>query len=187
MAVTRAPLGGGSGRPLQSVAPLGTWKPDPARLGQFTSAIATRYSGNFAGLPAVRYWQLWAEPNLGLNLSPQFVGNTPVGFDVYRPMLDAFYANLKAVSSQNVVITGGTAPYGGLTPARGLFAPRMQPLTFWRGLLCLSRRQEERQEGARRRAGRPEGAAAADPAALRRRRSSRDQRRCTNTPRDQPG
>ena len=35
-----------------------------------------------------------------MNLSPQFVGNTPVGFDVYRPMLDAFYASLKAVSPQ---------------------------------------------------------------------------------------
>jgi hypothetical protein len=52
-------------------------------------------------------------------------------------MLDAFYANLKAVSPQNVVVTGGTAPYGGLTPARGLTFQRMQPLTFWRGLLCL--------------------------------------------------
>ncbi len=148
MAVTRAPAWAeGPGRPSETDAPAGTWKPNAADLGAFTSAIATRYSGNFAGLPAVRYWQLWAEPNLGVNLSPQFVGNTPVGFDVYRPMLNAFYANLKAVSSQNIVITGGTAPYGGLTPARGLTYQRMQPLQFWRGLLCFSAGKQKKRKG----------------------------------------
>jgi hypothetical protein len=139
IAVTRAPnWAEGPGRPSEQAAPSGTWKPNPGDLGDFTRAIATRYSGSFAGLPAVRYWQLWAEPNLGVNLSPQFEGTTPVGFDVYRPMLDAFYAGLKAVSPSNVVVAGGTAPYGGLTPARGLTFQRMQPLTFWRGLLCES-------------------------------------------------
>jgi len=73
-----------------------------------------------------------------VNLGPQFDGNTPVGFDVYRPMLSAFYSSLKAANPNNVVVTGGTAPYGGLTPARGLTYQRMQPLTFWRGLVCLS-------------------------------------------------
>jgi hypothetical protein len=138
LAVTRAPSWAeGPGRPSTAEAPAGTWKPDPGELGAFARAIASRYSGAFAGLPAVRYWQLWAEPNLGVNLSPQFQGNTFVGFDVYRPMLNAFYANVKAVSSRNQVITGGTAPYGNLTPARGLTFQRMQPLDFWRGLLCL--------------------------------------------------
>jgi hypothetical protein len=163
LAVTRAPSWAeGPGRPSQDQAPAGTWKPDPAALGEFTHAIATRYSGKFEGLPAVRYWQLWAEPNLAINLSPQFEGNTPVGFDVYRPMLNVFYDNLKAVSQQNVVITGGTAPYGGLTPARGLTFQRMQPLQFWRGLLCLQsgKRKKGKKKGkkgaaaARKRGGR---------------------------------
>jgi hypothetical protein len=138
LTVTRAPSWAeGPGRPSPDEAPPGTWRPDPGELGDFTRAIATRYSGHFAGLPAVRYWQLWAEPNLAVNLGPQFDGNTPVGFNVYRPMLNAFYTNLKAVSPQNQVMTGGTAPYGNLTPASGLTYQRMQPLDFWRGLLCL--------------------------------------------------
>ena len=138
LAVTKAPSWAeGPGRPPAGQAPAGTWKPDPGELGAFARALASRYSGALPGLPAVRYWQVWAEPNLGVNLSPQFEGNRPVGFDVYRPMLNAFYSNVKAVSSQNQVITGGTAPYGNLTPAGGLSFQRMQPLDFWRGLLCV--------------------------------------------------
>jgi hypothetical protein len=140
---TRAPRWAeGPGRPSFAVAPDGSWMPNAAHVGDFTRAIATRYSGQFMGLPAVRHWQLWAEPNLGINLSPQFIGKREVGHEVYRPMLDSFYANLKAVSPQNQVITGGTAPYGGLTPASGLAFQRMQPLTFWRGLLCLQPRKK---------------------------------------------
>lgn len=153
LGVTRAPAWAeGPGRPSQDDAPAGTWKPNPGDLGDFTKAIATRYSGHFAGLPAVRYWQLWAEPNLGVNLSPQFQGKTPVGFEFYRPMLDAFYASLKAVSGQNVVISGGTAPYGGLTPSRGLTYQRMQPLTFWKGLLCesLGKKKKKKKKSKRR-------------------------------------
>jgi hypothetical protein len=147
LAVTRAPAWAeGPGRPSLTAAPDGTWKPNPNELGAFTRAIATRYSGSFRGLPAVRYWQLWAEPNLGVNLSPQFDGKRAVGFEYYRPMLDAFYANLKAVNGRNVVISGGTAPYGGLTPARGLTYQRMQPLTFWRGLLCEKTKKKKKKK-----------------------------------------
>jgi hypothetical protein len=85
----------------------------------------------------VRFWQLWAEPNLGVNLTPQFEGGRAVGFELYRPMLNAFHNQLKAVSPQNTVITGGTAPYGNLFPPTGPVFQRMQPLAFWRGLLCL--------------------------------------------------
>lgn len=148
---TRAPRWAeGPGRPSFTDAPDGTWMPNPADVGNFTRAIATRYSGQFMGLPAVRHWQLWAEPNLGVNLSPQFIGKRAVGYDVYRPMLDAFYANLKAVSPLNQVITGGTAPYGGLTPAGGLAFQRMQPLTFWRGLLCQQARKKKKKKRKRR-------------------------------------
>jgi hypothetical protein len=145
LVVTHAPAWAeGPGRPSLAEAPAGTWKPNPSDVGDFTRAIATRYSGSFLGLPAVRYWQLWAEPNLGVNLDPQFQNGQAVGFDVYRPMLNAFYASLKAVSPQNMVLSGGTAPYGGLTPANGLFAQRMQPLRFWRGLLCLGTGKKRR-------------------------------------------
>src|SRR5262245_3639288 len=156
LAVVNAPSWAeGPGRPPVSQAPNGTWEPNPVDVGEFTRALATRYSGSFLGLPAVRYWQLWAEPNLAVNLGPQFIGNTPVGFNVYRPMLDAFYANLKAVSPQNIVVTGGSAPYGGLTPAKGPTYQRMQPLTFWKGLLCEplgKKKKKGKKKGKKKRA-----------------------------------
>jgi hypothetical protein len=141
------PWAEGPGRPSVADAPAGTWRPNPGDVGDFARAIASRYSGQFMGLPAVRYWQLWAEPNLGLNLAPQFEAGRAVGFDVYRPMLNAFYANLKSVSPQNVVLMGGTAPYGNLTPASGLAFQRMQPLAFWRGLLCLKTGKKRKKKG----------------------------------------
>lgn len=153
LAVTAAPpWAEGPGRPSVADVPAGAWKPNPADVGDFARAIATRYSGQFLGLPAVRFWQLWAEPNLGLNLDPQFEGGRAVGFDVYRPMLNAFYANLKSVSPQNVVLSGGTAPYGNLTPAGALAFQRMQPLAFWRGLLCLGagKKHKKKKTGARK-------------------------------------
>jgi len=59
LSVTRAPaFAEGPGRPSESDAPPGTWKPNPADLADFTDAIAKRYDGHFMNLPAVRYWQL---------------------------------------------------------------------------------------------------------------------------------
>ena len=64
----------GSNRP-NGAAP-GTWKPDPGAFGDFATAVASRYSGNFAGLPRVRYFQAWNEPNLSVYLTPQYKGGT---------------------------------------------------------------------------------------------------------------
>ena len=140
----------GPNRPSTKDALPGTWDPNPTDVGDFTRALAIKYSG------IVHYWQLWAEPNLAVNLGPQFIGNTPVGFDIYRNMLNAFYSNLKAVNGSNVVVTGGTAPYGGLTPARGLTYQRMQPLTFWKGLLCeplTTKKKKKKKKKHKRSAG----------------------------------
>ena len=162
MAVTRAPRWAeGPDRPPVSDAPDGTWKPDPTQLGIFARALATRYSGSFDGLPAVRFFQVWAEPNLGVNLSPQFENGRAASPDIYRSMLNSFYRNVKSVSPQNTVVTGGTAPYGNLTPAGGLTYQRMQPLTFWRGLLCYSagakRKKHKTKKGKRASAARSRG------------------------------
>ena len=129
----------GRGRPSTTVAAAATWKPKPAALKQFARAIARRYSGGFGGLPRVRYWQLWAEPNLSIYLTPQWRRGRPVGALHYRKMLNAFYGGIKSVRRSNKVITGGTAPYG---DARG--GQRMQPATFWRTLLCLKSRRLHR-------------------------------------------
>jgi hypothetical protein len=120
----------GAGRPPS--APPGSWMPDPQAYGEFAQALAARYSGSFAGLPRVRYFQAWNEPNLGVYLSPQYRGKRLAAPAIYRALLNAFYAGVKSVAADNVVITGGTAPYGD-PPGHD----RTRPLTFLRKLLCL--------------------------------------------------
>jgi hypothetical protein len=135
--VSSAPIWAeGPHRPGDDAAPPGTWMPDPGKLGQFARAIATRYGGGFDGLPRVSYWQAWAEPNLSVNLTPQFDGGAAVSPAHYRDMLNAFYAGIKSVHSDDQVLTGGPAPYG--DPPGG---QRMQPALFWRTLLCLDGRK----------------------------------------------
>ena len=38
--------------------------PDPAAFGAFARALAARFSGSFQGLPRIRYFQAWNEPNI---------------------------------------------------------------------------------------------------------------------------
>lgn len=127
----------GPGRP--SDAPVGSWKPDPDEIRDYAFALAVRYSGNFAGLPRVSYFQLWNEPNLPKYLSPQYEGGAVFAPEHYRKMLHSFYGGVKRVHKSNVVVTGGTAPFGDLV--RGRYK-RMQPARFLRVLLCLRGRQE---------------------------------------------
>ena len=125
---------------------VGTWKPNPGDVADFGTAIATRYSGRFVDpaspqsgpLPAVRLWQLWGEPNLSVNLTPQYENGNAVAAEVYRLMLNAFYPAVKAVDPHNKVVTGGLAPYG--DPPGG-FRFRTRPLAFLRQLLCLHGRK----------------------------------------------
>jgi hypothetical protein len=141
--MTNAPVWAqGPGAPA-TVFP-GTWKPNPSDIAQFGTALALRYSGHFPDplqpgrfLPRVGYWQGWNEPNLTHYLAPQWV-KTAHGFqanspDLYRPMANAFYSAVKAVSKSNVVLMAGTAPWG--DPIGGL---GMRPMYFWRHLLCLT-------------------------------------------------
>jgi hypothetical protein len=116
-----------------------TW-PDPAELARFARAAALRYNGGFAvdgmRLPAVRYWQLWNEPNADRELFPQFRGRVSVSPGIYRRMLAAFSPSVHAVSADNIVIAGGTAPFG----HRSRDIQVTAPMRFMRELLCMSRR-----------------------------------------------
>ena len=141
--VIRAPAWAeGANRP--GSAPPGSWRPDPANLGDFSEALARRYSGSYRPgssgdpLPAVRNWQIWGEPNLSKNLSPQWQRQrkrwraTSPG--QYRLMLNAAYDAIKRVDRRNVVIAAGTAPFGDYRPG----GQRIPPVAFWRRLLCVS-------------------------------------------------
>ena len=123
-------------QPRWRFAAHGTWAPDPAAYGRFAVAVARRYSGRFDGLPRVRLYQAWNEPNLARFLQPQWIGvdGEWVAYSAphYRRLLNAFYDGVKGVDRRNVVATAGTAPNGD-PDGRG----RMKPLRFWRSFLCL--------------------------------------------------
>jgi hypothetical protein len=105
--------------------------PDPAALAAFATAAARRYSGTFAGLPRVQYWQGLNEPNLTLFFFPQF--NTefkPLSPDLYRNLLNSFYDAINAVDPSNVVLAGGLGP----TELKGY---NVGPMKFARLLLCM--------------------------------------------------
>jgi hypothetical protein len=115
-------------------AAAGTWKPNPSDLGDFGQALARRYSGSFLGLPRVRFFQAWNEPNLSEYLTPQWgAGNRAQSPSWYRRMLNAFYAGVKKGQPRAKVLTAGIAPNG--DPPGGL---RMRPLIFLRHLFCLN-------------------------------------------------
>jgi hypothetical protein len=115
---------------------MGTVRPIPAELGAFAAAAAERYSGRHRGLPRVRYWQLWNEPNLIYYLSPQVSGTRAESPAIYRAMLNAFADAVHRVDRTNLVVAGGTAPFTSRTGSRQLYG--LGPLRFMRELLCLS-------------------------------------------------
>jgi hypothetical protein len=128
VAVQRAPSwaqGHGQG-------PAGTVRPDPRQVGAFARAAALRYSGSFQGLPRVRNWQLWLEQNLHFHFNPQFESGRLISPIWYRSMLNAFADAVHAVHRDNVVITGGLAPF--TTPTG------VGPLPFMRVMLCMSKK-----------------------------------------------
>jgi hypothetical protein len=108
----------------------GTRNPSPSEFGSFARAAARRYGGGFRGLPRVRYWQAWNEPNLDWFLMPQFQGGAAVSPAAYRALLNAFAAAVKSIHRDNVVIAGGTSPFGEINRA-------VSPLRFMRELLCI--------------------------------------------------
>jgi hypothetical protein len=119
----------------------GPVRPSPSDLADFATALATRYSGSFQGLPRVRYWQIWNEPNLSIYLMPQVEGDRNVSPAWYRDMVNAASRAIHAVHSNNVVIAGGLAPFGGIIrgPDSDRHQERLAPLAFMREMLCMSK------------------------------------------------
>lgn len=125
--VRGAPLWASQCRPAKIDTPC---KPHPAELAAFATAAARRYSGTFAGLPRVRYWQGLNEPNLSLFFNPQFEGGRAVSAELYRELINTFSAAVKAVNPTNLVIAGGLGP---------IAVPKFTigPMKFTRELLCM--------------------------------------------------
>ena len=82
-------------------------------FGAFARAIASRYSGRYAGFPFVRFWSVWNEPNLQLFLTPQFdARGRSVAPRNYAKLYAAAYTGIKAASPRAVVAIGETSARG---------------------------------------------------------------------------
>jgi hypothetical protein len=133
----------------------GTVRPSPTEFGLFAQAAARRYSGSFEGLPRVRYWQAWNEPNYFRHLGPQY--DTPLSQpvrrssrllspDIYRALVNSFADAVHGVNAGNLVIAGGLSPFG--NENAGTHVARTLP--FMRALLCMTRRNRPQPGCAKR-------------------------------------
>lgn len=130
----------GANRPAWAEEYAGAWRPNPTKFRAFAEALTRRYSGEFNGLPQVRLYEPWNEPNLPYFLSPQWSngksGGRPIGAEIYRRLLNGFHEVAHSVNPESVVVGPATGPYGGRSQGR------TRPAAFLRQLLCLKGRKE---------------------------------------------
>ena len=89
-------------------------------LTAFSRAVASRYSGRYAGFPFVRFYSIWNESNLQLFLAPQFdAKGKSVGPRIYSRIAAAAYAGIKAGNSAAKVAVGSTSSAGRDKPLAG--------------------------------------------------------------------
>ena len=122
------------------------WEPDARAFGWFVTAVARRYSGEYAPpggatLPRVSYWSIWNEPNQPGWLAPQwgFAAGHPamVSPFYYRQYVDAAFAALERTGhgpATDTILIGELAPEGteGTAPEDPI-----PPLPFLRALYCV--------------------------------------------------
>jgi hypothetical protein len=110
-------------------------------LSDFAYAAATRYSGHYvdsdgAGLPRVRLWLAWNEPNNPIDLAPQYQrvrGKWVMSSAVaYAKICTAVYSGVHAAQPSVKVACGATAPRGNNDPSSS--RPSVSPLAFLRGV-----------------------------------------------------
>jgi hypothetical protein len=107
--------------------------PNAADLGKFMHAAAERYSGS-EGLPRIRYWQVWIEPNVNKFFRHQFEGGKLIAPIRYAAMVDAAADAIHAVRPDNKVIAGGLSPF---TVTRG-DTRAITPMVFMANMLCMT-------------------------------------------------
>ena len=85
----------------------------PADFQNFARALASRYSGRYAGYPFVRFYGIWNESNLGNFLAPQFNSAGKIVSPAnYAKIAAAGYAGIKAGSPKALVAIGETSSSG---------------------------------------------------------------------------
>ena len=106
-----------------------------------SATTALRAARRRSTLPAVHYWGIWNEPNIGSWMTPQW--NTLKGGRkveaspaIYRAMVDAAWRGLVATGHRHdTIMIGETAADG--AGLRG-YAGSMDPLTFIRAFYCVN-------------------------------------------------
>ena len=115
----------------------------PKRMADFQSfarALASRYSGRFAGYPFVRFFGIWNESNLGTFLAPQFNSSGRiVSPAAYARLAAAGYAGIKAGSAKALVAIGETSSTG-RDRRKGGATDSVAPATFARLVAQASKR-----------------------------------------------
>jgi hypothetical protein len=111
-------------------APYAPCDPDPRDVAAFARAAAHRYDGGFLGLPRVRYWMLFNEPNTDFYFNPQFRDGKPVSPLLYRRLINAFAPAIDSADRSNVIVGPGLTPVEFKRFSIG-------PLEFMRRLLCM--------------------------------------------------
>jgi hypothetical protein len=153
-----APLwAAGTGQPAPR--DYGEWKPSASQFKQFVQAVGTRYSGTYDpvlgrsvpgdpnDLPRVSFWELWNEPNFGMDLAPQAIKGSTVSTSpaMYRSLLDAGWSALQSTGhGHDQVVIGNLDARGQLTRGSrqlpqglpGNFGAT-KPLQFIRTLYCV--------------------------------------------------
>jgi len=118
------------------------FRPSAREFGDFAAAVAERYSGDYGGLPAVRWFSIWNEPNHELFLKP--TSDSP---EVYRDLVTAALPRIRSNASPDAsVLIGETASVG-------LSDRVMGPATFVRRWLCLDERFRPLRGAASQRKG----------------------------------
>ena len=115
--------------------------PGQARAAQAAPAAAPVAAGP---LPSVDRFIIWNEPNHQGLLLPQWKGDgrTPASPAVYRAMVRAGYAAVKAVRRTATVLIGNTSSTGG-----GRGTGPVAPLEFLRELACVDATFTPRSDG----------------------------------------
>jgi hypothetical protein len=136
--VYKAPTWAEGGERPKSANP-GSWEPSATAYGEFAQALASRYNGTFPDpadpgrtLPVVKYYEAWNEPNLEEYLAPQWSGGEDRAPNLYRGLLNSFYAGIKKAAPRAKVLAGSLAPFGD-EPG----GTRTRPVLFLRNLFCL--------------------------------------------------
>jgi hypothetical protein len=113
--------------------------PVPADFAAFVKAAAERYDGRHPGLPRVKYWRIWNEPNVTPSFRPQIDPATKrfTSPDLYRDIVNRAAAAIHGAAKGNLVIAGGTAPFSDNNIDVRSVDPNWGPLKFMRRLLCV--------------------------------------------------